>query len=105
SWYGYMRDHPPAQEVVAKDLTAHTGLPWRPEDVAMTTGGWGVIAIAMRMVAEPGDELIYYDPPWFFYDLLVRGAEAVPVALPLSAPRFSPDPYQLARGRRPHTAP
>jgi aspartate aminotransferase len=91
-----MLDHPPAVERVAPDLTAHTGLPWRPENVAMTTGGWGAIAIAIRMVTEPGDEVIYYDPPWFFYDLLVRGAEAVPVVLTLQAPRFSPDPQQLA---------
>src|SRR5918994_5275109 len=96
SWYVYMLDHEPATAVVARDLSAHTGLAWRPEDIAMTTGGWGAIAIAMRMVTEPGDEVIYYDPPWFFYDILVRGAEAVPVVLTLDPPRFSPDPQRLA---------
>ena len=102
-WYAYMLDDPGATAVVARDLVAHTGLPWRAEDVAMTTGGWGAIAIAIRMLTEPGDEVIYYDPPWFFYDILVRGAEAVPVVLTLDAPRFSPDPAQLAAAITPRT--
>ena len=103
SWFAYMLDHPAATAAVAADLTAHTGLPWRSEDVAMTTGGFGAIAIAIRMLTEPGDEVIYYDPPWFFYDILVRGAEAVPVVLTLDAPRFSPDPQQLADAITPRT--
>ncbi|MBI2775984.1 MAG: aminotransferase class I/II-fold pyridoxal phosphate-dependent enzyme [Chloroflexi bacterium] len=103
SWYAYMLDHPAATEVVARDLTAHTGLPWDRDDVAMTTGGWGAIATAIRMLTDPGDEVIYYDPPWFFYDILVRGAEAVPVVLTLQAPRFSPDPDQLAAAITPRT--
>lgn len=103
SWYAYMLDHPAATETAAADLAAHTGMPWRAEDIAMTTGGWGAIATAIRMVTEPGDEVIYYDPPWFFYDILVRGAEAVPVVLPLEAPRFSPDPDQLAAAITPRT--
>jgi aspartate aminotransferase len=103
SWYVYMLDHGPATETVARDLTAHTGLAWRPEDVAMTTGGWGAIAIAMRMLTEPGDEVIYYDPPWFFYDILIRGAEASPVTLRLEPPRFSPDPAALAAAITPRT--
>ena len=96
SWYAYMLDHPAATETAAADLAEHTGMPWQAADIAMTTGGWGAIATAIRMITEPGDEVIYYDPPWFFYDILVRGAEAVPVVLPLDAPRFSPDPDQLA---------
>ncbi len=103
SWYAYMLDHPAATETAAADLRAHTGMAWDAGNIAMTTGGWGAIAIAIRMVTEPGDEVIYYDPPWFFYDILVRGAEAVPVVLKLEAPRFSPDPAQLAAAITPRT--
>ena len=69
----------------------------------MTNGGWGAIAVAIRMLTEPGDEIIYYDPPWFFYDLLVRGAEARPGAVLRCPPRFSPDPDQLAAALTPRT--
>src|SRR5262245_48470513 len=102
-WFAYMLDHPEAVAVVADDLARHTGLAWQPEDVAMTNGGWGAIAVAVRMLTEPGDEVIYFDPPWFFYDVLIRGAEAEPVVLSLAPPRFSPDPERLADAITPRT--
>ena len=103
SWFAYMFDHPPAQQVAADGLSAHTGMAWNPGDIAMTNGGWGAIASSIRALTEPGDEVIYYDPPWFFYDLLIRGAEASPVNLRLDAPRFSPDPDRLAAAITPRT--
>lgn len=103
SWFAYMFNHRPAQEAAADGLRRHTGMPWRADDIAMTTGGWGAIAVAIRMLTEPGDEVVYFDPPWFFYDLLIRGAEAVPVSLPLDAPRFSPNPDRLAAAITPRT--
>jgi aspartate aminotransferase len=102
-WFGYMFNNPEAVAVAADGLRAHTGMPWQDDDIAMTNGGWGAIAVAIRLVTEPGDEVIYYDPPWFFYDLLVRGAEAVPVVLRLEPPRFSPDPEALAAAITPRT--
>jgi aspartate aminotransferase len=103
SWFQYTFNHEPATVVAAEGLTRHTRMPWRPEDVVMTNGGWGAIAVAIRALTEPGDEVIYFDPPWFFYELLVRGAEAVPVALRLDPPRFSPDPQRLAEAITPRT--
>lgn len=103
TWFAYMFNHPPAQEAAADGLRRHTGMPWRSDDIAMTTGGWGAIAAALRALTEPGDEVVYFDPPWFFYDLLIRGAEAVPVNLRLEAPRFSPDPDRLAAAITPRT--
>src|SRR5262245_55407388 len=46
-WFAYMFDHPEAVAVVADDLARHTGLPWQTDDVAMTNGGWGAIAVAV----------------------------------------------------------
>jgi aspartate aminotransferase len=102
-WFAYMFDHPEAVAVVAADLARHTGLAWRPDDVAMTNGGWGAIAVAVRTLTQPGDEVVYFDPPWFFYELLIRGAEAIPVSLALAPPRFSPDPQRLADAITPRT--
>lgn len=102
-WFAYMFSLPAAAETVARDLSAHTAMAWRPEDVVMTTGGWGAIALAVRMLTQPGDEVLYFDPPWFFYEVIIRGAEAVPVALRLDAPRFSPDPDRLAAAITPRT--
>lgn len=103
SWYAYKFDEPYATAVAAEGLRRHTGMPWRDEDVAMTNGGWGAIAVAIRAITEPGDEVIYFDPPWFFYELLIRAADAIPVNLRLDPPRFSPDPDLLARSITPAT--
>jgi aspartate aminotransferase len=103
SWFAYMFSDEGATAVAAAGLERHTGMPWLADDIAMTNGGWGAIAVAIRMLTEPGDEVIYYDPPWFFYELLIHGAEATPVALRLEAPRFSPDPASLAAAITPRT--
>ena len=103
AWFAYMFDDEGATATAASGLRRHTGLEWRPDDIAMTNGGWGAIASGIRALVEPGDEVIYYDPPWFFYDLLIRGAEATPVPLRLDAPRFSPDPDRLAAAITPRT--
>ena len=55
------------------------------------------------MLTEPGDEVVYFDPPWFFYDVTIRAADAVPVAITLEPPRFSPDPQRLAEAITPRT--
>lgn len=102
-WFAYMLNHPEAVAVVADGLTRHTGLPWQAEDVAMTNGGWAAIAVAVGMLTEPGDEVITFDPPWFFYDVLIRDSNAVPVSLTLESPRFSPDPQRLADAITPRT--
>ncbi len=102
-WFGYMFNDPAATAVAAAGLRTHTGMPWEADDIAMTNGGWGAIAVAIRTVTEPGDEVIYWDPPWFFYDLLIRGSEANPVTLRLEPPRFSPDPAALAAAITPRT--
>jgi aspartate aminotransferase len=103
SWFAYMFDDEGATSTAAAGLRRHTGMDWRADDIAMTNGGWGAIASSIRAIVEPGDEVIYYDPPWFFYDILIRGAEATPVPLRLDAPRFSPDPDRLAEAITPRT--
>jgi aspartate aminotransferase len=102
-WFAYMFDDPGATGTAAAGLRRHTGMDWNADDIAMTNGGWGAIAVGIRMLTEPGDEVIYYDPPWFFYDILIRGAEAVPVTLRLDPPRFAPDPVALAAAITPRT--
>jgi aspartate aminotransferase len=102
-WFAYMLNHPEAVDVVTEDLTRRTGLSWQAQDVAMTNGGWAAIAVAVGMLTEPGDEVIYFDPPWFFYDVLIRAAGAMPVRLTLESPRFSPDPQRLADAITPRT--
>jgi len=95
-WFAYKLSEPKSQAAVARSLTARTGLDWDPADVAMTNGGFAAIAVALRAILEPGDEVVFLTPPWFFYELLIRAAGGVPVRVPLAPPAFDIDPITLA---------
>src|ERR1700704_2993038 len=56
-WFAYKLSEPKSQAAVAQSLTPRTGLEWDPADVAMTNGGFAAIAVALRAVLEPGDEV------------------------------------------------
>jgi aspartate aminotransferase len=102
-WFAYKASEPRSQAAVARTLSDRTGLDWDPADVAMTNGGFAALAVAMRMLVEPGDEVIFLSPPWFFYEFLVLAADGVPVRINLEPPGFDPDPAALAAAITPRT--
>ena len=61
------------------------GLPFEPEDIALTTGAFGALAAAFRALLDPGDEVIYSLPPWFLYEPMLLAADAVPVKVRVRA--------------------
>jgi aspartate aminotransferase len=102
-WFAYKASEPRSQAAVARTLSARTGLDWDPADVAMTNGGFAALAVATRMLVEPGDEVIFLSPPWFFYEFLVLAADGVPVRVRLEPPDFEPDPAAIAAAITPRT--
>jgi aspartate aminotransferase len=102
-WFAYKLSEPASQAVVARSLTARTGLDWDPADVAMTNGGFAALAVAFRAILEPGDEVVFLSPPWFFYELLILAAGGTPVRVPLDAPEFDLDPAMIAAAITPRT--
>lgn len=102
-WFAYKMSEPRSQAAVARSLTERTGLSWDPADVAMTNGGFGALAIAFKAIVEPGDEVVFMSPPWFFYELLIRAAGGVPVRVSLMPPRFDIDPASIAAAITPRT--
>lgn len=102
-WFAYKMSEPLSQATVARSLTARTGLEWDPADVAMTNGGFAALAVAFRAILEPGDEVVFLSPPWFFYDLLIQAAGGVSVRVPLAPPLFDLDPAAIAAAITPRT--
>ncbi|MGH2617211.1 MAG: aminotransferase class I/II-fold pyridoxal phosphate-dependent enzyme, partial [Thermomicrobiales bacterium] len=78
-WFAYTWYERPAQEAAAASLARWTGLPFAPEDMLLTTGGFAALAVGMKVVADPGDEVILNLPPWFFYEPICIEAGLVPV--------------------------
>ena len=102
-WFAYKLSEPESRRTVAASLASHTGLAWDPEDVAMTNGGFAAIAVALRTLVEPGDEVIFLTPPWFFYEQLILVAGGEPVRVRLQPPAFDLDVDDIAAAITPRT--
>ena len=102
-WFAYKLSEPRSRTTVAGTLAERTGLDWDPEDVHMTNGGFAALAVAFRTILEPGDEVIFLSPPWFFYELLVIAADGVPVRVRLEPPTFDIDPAAIDAAVTPRT--
>jgi aspartate aminotransferase len=87
-WFAYKLSEPASQRTVAATLTRRTGMEWDPADVAMTNGGFAALATAIRTLVDPGDEVIFLSPPWFFYEMLILAAGGEPVRVTLEPPAF-----------------
>jgi aspartate aminotransferase len=103
NWFAYKDSEPKSRVAVARGLSRQTGMDWDPADVAMTNGGFAALAVAMRALVEPGDEVIFLSPPWFFYEFMILAADAVPVRLHLAPPSFEPDLDAIAAAITPRT--
>jgi aspartate aminotransferase len=102
-WFAYKFSEPRSRAAVARSLTARTGLDWDPDDVFMTNGGFAALAVTFRAILDPGDEVIFLSPPWFFYEVLIRAAGGVPVRVPLDPPAFDLDPQAIEAAITPRT--
>jgi len=102
-WFAYKDSEPKSRIAVARSLSARTGMRWEAADVAMTNGGFAALAVAMRALVEPGDEVMFLSPPWFFYEFMILAADGVPVRLHLAPPAFEPDLEAIAAAITPRT--
>jgi aspartate aminotransferase len=102
-WFAYKMSEPRSRETVARTLARRMDVPWDPEDVAMTTGGFAALAVALHALLDPGDEVIFLSPPWFFYELLILSAGGEPVRVRLSAPGFDLDAKAIEEAITPRT--
>jgi aspartate aminotransferase len=103
NWFAYKLNEPESRTPIARSLTRLTGLEWDPADVFVTNAGFGALAVTLRAITEPGDEIIFLSPPWFFYELLIAAADAVPVRLKLEPPEFDLDIDAIAAAITPRT--
>jgi aspartate aminotransferase len=57
----------------------------------------------MGALVEPGDEVIFLSPPWFFYEFMILAADGVPIRLHLVPPAFEPYMAEIAAAITPRT--
>lgn len=102
-WFAYKDYVPAAQEAAAAALARLLGMPFIPDDIMLTTGGFTAIAAVMKTVADPGDEVIYSLPPWFLYEGLAVEAGLTPVRVRINADTFDLDVDAIAAAVTPRT--
>lgn len=91
NWFAYKENEESAKAVVAESLQRRRGLPFAPEDVFLTNGAFAGLSVTLAAVTDPGDEVIFISPPWFFYEALIAAAGATPVRVQCNPQTFDLD--------------
>jgi aspartate aminotransferase len=102
-WFAYKDNEPKSQAVIAESLRAWRGLPFEAADICMTNGAFSGLAATLQVVVDPGDEVIFITPPWFFYEMLIVSAQGVPVRVGVQPDTFDLDLDAIARAITPKT--
>jgi aspartate aminotransferase len=102
-WFGYKMPHRPALAAAAEGLSRELGLSFGADDIVLTRGAHGGLAAALNVVVDPGDEVIFISPPWFFYEALILGARGKPVKVRVKPNGFDLDVDAIAAAITPRT--
>ena len=92
------------KEAVCKRMGEDCGLDYEPSQVVVSSGAKHCVYIALRALANPGDEVILPAPFWVSYLEMVRMAGAEPVVVAASeSNRFKMTADQLSAAITPRT--
>lgn len=102
-WYAYKMSEPEACAAVAASLQSRQGAAFDPEGVFLTNGAIAGLVVALRTVVDPGDEVIFFSPPWFGYEPMILDRGATPIRVKLAPPIFDLDLEALRAAVSPRT--
>ncbi|UFS70458.1 aminotransferase class I/II-fold pyridoxal phosphate-dependent enzyme [Geomonas sp. RF6] len=89
-WYAYKMNEENPRRVVAASLKKWRGMEFEVEDIFLTNGATGALAVVLHTIADAGNEVIYTTPSWFLYDSIIINTGAVPVPV-----KALPDSFDL----------
>ncbi|NLM83770.1 MAG: pyridoxal phosphate-dependent aminotransferase [Clostridiales bacterium] len=103
--HGYMSNagFESVREAVAQSLNRRFGTSFTMQNIVMTCGAAGGINVALKVILNPGDEVIVLPPYFVDYGNYVRGYDGVIVTAPTRASDFQPDPETLRAAITPKT--
>ncbi len=102
-WFAYKMSEEAPRQALALSLSQQRGLAFRPEDIHITTGAFSGLAVCLNAVLDPGDEVIFISPPWFFYETLILAAYGVPVRVGIDRRTFDLDLAAIEAAITPRT--
>lgn len=101
--YAYTMTLPTAADAIVEGLRRRFGIAFDAADVSMTNGNFAALSIVLRTVADPGDEIVYVAPPWFFYEPLIVAAGMRPVRVAAPTDTYDLDVEAIAAAIGPAT--
>ena len=102
-WFAYKMSEPAAREVVAETLRGRFKMPFDPDDIFLTNGAFAAIAVVLGAITDPGDEIIYVSPPWFFYEAMILSSQGTPVRVHCDPVTFDLDLSAIEAAITPRT--
>lgn len=103
NWFAYKQSEPAACEVVAASLRGRYDEPFAAEDVLLTNGAFAALAVALAALVEPGEQVIFNSPAWFFYEPIIRNYGGMPVRVRVDPATFDLDVDAIANAINRHT--
>jgi len=103
NWFAYKSNEDEPRAFLADRLRTELDLAFEPDDIAMTAGAFGAIALAFGLLLDAGDEVVIPLPGWFCYEPMLHLCGAVPVEAPLDSKSFDLDLVAIDRAIGPRT--
>jgi aspartate aminotransferase len=102
-WFSYKMSEPEARAAIAGNLRLRRGVDYQDQDIFLTPGAFGALAVTLNTLLEQGDEVIYISPPWFFYETLIVAAGGKPVSVRANPMTFDLDLEMISNAVTPRT--
>lgn len=94
SLHSYMSNagYEETRAAIADDLNKRFGSHYGFKDIAMTVGAANAIVAALKVLTDPGDEVVVFAPYFLEYGNYISNFGAVTTVVPPNPPTFIPDP-------------
>lgn len=102
-WFAYKMNEPEAVAPLVEGLFSWRGVRYDPQDIFLTTGAFSALYVTLGAILDPGDEVIFNSPPWFFYEPMIVSYDAVPVRVRVNMQNFDLDLDAIAAAITPRT--
>ena len=103
--HGYMSNagFEDVRQAVADSLNRRFGTSYGAQNILMTVGAAGGLNIILKVLLNPGDEVITFAPYFVEYKNYVNNYDGNLVVIPANIPSFQPDLEKLAAAITPRT--
>ena len=103
--HGYMSNagYEDTRQAIADELNERFGMGYKMENITMTVGAANALCVALKILINPGDEVIVFAPFFLEYRNYISNFGGVTVVVPPNPPTFVPDIEALKAAITPRT--